>query len=259
MVRTPLARRIPGNERLNAVDCLLPHFNKKSVEAVVTALMTGGDSGEELPGRRVLINPREMKPNPAIPEDVWQKLLSLPSQTLPKRQARPVKRLTALAHELAADGLLPDAGKKAHAEMHKVLDGAQVRYAEEIKKAREAVLTVEGKTLRTDVETKAMSFDDFVEAADYAVIEDAYKRAGRMISPDLATTYSEHLASKTPEDEDPEEALIEAHTVVAAIGLIPDIKEHLENEAEKLSNQWLNQYRVESKTSRTSGKRYIAK
>jgi type III restriction enzyme len=248
MVRTPLARRIPGNERLNAVDCLLPHFNKTSVEAVVTALMTGGDSGEELPGRRVLINPREMKPNPAIPEDVWQKLLSLPSQTLPKRQARPVKRLTALAHELAADGLLPDAGKKAHAEMHKVLNGAQVRYAEEIKKAREAVLTLEGKTVRADVKTKAMSFDDFIEAVDYAVIEDAYKRAGRMISSDLATTYSEHLASKAPEGEDPEDALIEAHTVVAAIGLVSDIKEYLENEAEKLSNQWLNQYRVAIKS-----------
>jgi len=204
-------------------------------------------SGEELPGRRVLINPREMKPNPAIPEEVWQKLLSLPSQTLPKRQARPVKRLTALAHELAADALLPDAGKKAHAEMHKVLDGAQVRYAEEIKKAREAVLTVEGKTVKADVETKAMSFNDFVEAADYAVIEDAYRRAARIISPDLATTYSEYLAGKASDDEDPEDALIEAHTVVAAIGLVPDIKDDLEAAAEKLSNQWLNQYRISIK------------
>jgi type III restriction enzyme len=248
MVRTPLARRIPGNERLNAVDCFLPHFDKKSVEAVVTTLMIGGDSGEELPGRRVLINPREMKPNPLIAEDVWQKLLSLPSQTLPKRQARPVKRLTALAHELAADGLLPDAGKKAHTEMHKVLDGAQVRYAEEIKKAREAVLTVEGKTVKADVETGAMSFDDFVETADYAVIEDAYKRAARVISPDLATTYSEHLAKQAPKDEDPEDALIEAHTVVAAIGLVPNIKDYLEPEAEKLSNEWLTQFRIAIKS-----------
>jgi len=32
-----------------------------------------------------------------------------------------------------------------------------------------------------------MSFNDFVEAADYAVIEDAYKRAARVISPDLAS------------------------------------------------------------------------
>src|ERR1044071_1915179 len=228
MVRSPLARRIPGNERLNAVDCLLPHFNKMSVQAVVTSLMTGADSGEELPGRRVLINPREMKPNPALPEAVWEKLLSLPSQTLPKRQARPVKRLTALAHELAADGLLADAGKIAHRQMHEALDAAQVRYADEIRKARAAVLTVEGKTVKANVETKAMSFDDFVEAADYAVIEDAYKRAGRALTADLAKTYSEHLAGRAPEGEDPEDALIEAHTVVAAIGLVADIKDRSE-------------------------------
>ena len=248
MVRPPFARRIPGNDRLNTVDCLLPHFNKSSVEAVVTALMTGGEVGEELPGRRVLINPREMKPNPAILEEVWQKLLSLPSQSLPKRQARPVKRLTALAHELAVDALLADAGKNAHAEMHKVLDGAQVRYANEIKKARDAVLTVEGKTIKADVETKEISFNDFVEAADYAVIENAYKRVARVISPDLCTTYSEHLASKASDDGDPEDALIEAHTRVAVMGLVPDIQGDFEAATEKLSNQWLIQYRVPIKS-----------
>ena len=248
MVRTPFARRIPGNDRLNTADCLLPHFNKSSVEAVVTALMIGGEVGEELPGRRVLINPLEMKPNPATLEEVWQKLLSLPSQSLPKRQARPVKRLTALAHELAVDALLADAGKNAHAEMHKVLDGAQVRYANEIKKARDAVLTVESKTIKADVKTKEISFNDFVEAADYAVIENAYKRAARVISPDLCTTYSEHLASKDSDDGDPEDALIEAHTRVAAMGLVPDIQGDFEAATEKLSNQWLIQYRVPIKS-----------
>jgi type III restriction enzyme len=248
MVRSPLARRIPGNERLNAVDCLLPYFNQMSVQAVVTSLMTGGDSGEEPPGRRVLVNPREMKPNPALPESVWEKLLSLPSQSLPKRQARPVKRLTALAHELAADGLLADAGKIAHREMHSVLGAAQVRYADAIKKAREAVLTVEGKTVKTDVKTKAMTFNDFAEAADYAVIEDAYKRAGRVITADLARTYSEYLAENASEGEDREDALIDAHTIVAAIGLVADIKAYLEREAEKLSNQWLTGYRVKIKS-----------
>ena len=248
MVRTPLARRIPGNERLNAVECLLPHFDKKSVKAVVTALMSGAEPGEELPGRRILINPREMKPNPAIPEDVWEKLLSLPSQTLPRRQSHPVKRLTALAHELSVDGLLADAGKEAHAKMHRVLDGAQVEYAEEIKKARASVLTVEGKTVKADVETKGMTFDDFVEAADYAVIEDAYKRAARIMSPDLASKYSEHLAGKAAKDEDPEEALIEAHTTIASIGLVPKIKDRLEVEAEQLSKDWLTKFRVARKS-----------
>ncbi len=244
MVRSPLARRIPGNERLNAVDCLLPHFNKTTVQAVVNALTAGAESEDGIPTRRVLINPRDLKPNASVPDGVWDKFLSLPSQTLPKRQAKPVKRLTALAHELASDGLLPDAGKIAHGEMHKALDAAQVRYKDEIRKAREAVLTVEGKRVKADVATKAMSFDDFIEAADYAVIEDAYRRASRTISADLARTYSEKLASEASDEEEPEDALIEAHTVVAALGLVSEIKGYLEEEAEKLSNQWLTDHRV---------------
>ncbi|MCG8510181.1 MAG: hypothetical protein MI741_13215, partial [Rhodospirillales bacterium] len=155
---------------------------------------------------------------------------------------------TALAHELAVDALLLDAGKKAHVEMHKVLDGAKVRYAEQIRQARKSILTVEGKTVKADVETKKWTFNDFVEAADYAVIEDAYRRAARALSPDLAKTYSEHLASKSSNDEDPEGALVDAHTVIAALGLVPDIKDDLEAAAEKLSNQWLDQYRVEIKS-----------
>ncbi len=248
MVRTPLARRIPGNERLNAVDCLLPRFNQTSVEAVVKALMTGGEGEEQLEGRRILVKPLEMKPNPAIDESVWEKLLSLPSQALPKRQASPVKRLTALAHELAADKLLLDAGKKAHAEMHKVLDSAKVRYKDEVLKARGDVLTVEGKTVRADVGTKDMTFNEFVEAADYTVIEDAFKRAGRMISPDLSRTYAEHIADSVASEEDPEEMLIEAHTDIAAMGLVPEIKYYLEEEAGKLSGAWLTDYRVAIKS-----------
>ena len=52
MVRTPLARRIPGNDRLNSVDCLLPFFDKKSVESVADILMKGGvDEGDAPPPR----------------------------------------------------------------------------------------------------------------------------------------------------------------------------------------------------------------
>ena len=237
IVRTPLARRISGNDRLNAVDCLLPRFNKETVKAVVDELMKG-ESGEDLPGRRVLTNARQMLPNDAIPEDVWKKLTSLPSQMLPKKQARPVKRLTALAHELAMDDLLPDAGRKAHAAMHAILDAALETYATDIENARASVLVVEGKTLSADTETKKMTFNDFVEAADYAVIEDAYRRAGRAISPDLATTYAEHLAAGMEDEEDEEDALIEAHTIIAAIGLVPKIKDDLEAAAEQLARDW---------------------
>ena len=248
MVRTPLARRVPGSERLNAVYCLLPFFDPKSVQDVAAALMQGTDGGGELPGRRVLVNAEEMKRNRAIPRPVWDKLLSLPSQSLPKRQAKPVKRLTSLAHELAADGLLPEAGKKAHAEMHKALNAARARYKPEIAKARASVLSVEGKTLKADLKSLEMSFDEFLEDADFAVIDDAYNRAARVISPDLATTYCESIAEAEGQGDDLEAALIEARITVAALGLVPQVKEFLEAEAEKLANEWLTEYRVDIKS-----------
>ena len=113
VVRTPLARRIPGDERLNSVSCLLPFFDAAAVEAVADALMKGGgEAGDTPPVTRILINPKEMKPNPTVPDGIWVKFLSLPSQSRPQRGARPARRLTALAHELAADDLLPDAGQE---------------------------------------------------------------------------------------------------------------------------------------------------
>lgn len=242
MVRTPLARRIPGNERLNSVDCLLPFFNRQTVEAVADALMKGVTEGEgDIPGRRILINPRAVSPNPDVPDNIWDKLLSLPSQSLPQRVAKPVRRLTALAHELAWDKLLPDAGKLAHSEMHRVLDEAAENYRDRIAEARQSVLTVDGASLRADLIRKKKTFDEFLEDADYVVIEDAYRRAGREFSPDVARTYAEYLAEKSDES-DIEQALIDAHTLIAAMGLVREIKSELENAAEKLANEWFDQF-----------------
>jgi type III restriction enzyme len=248
MVRTPLARRIPGNDRLNSVDCLLPFFDAKSVEAVADSLMKGGEDGDTpLTGRRVLINPKEMLPNPSVPESVWEKFLLLPSQSLPQRGAKPVKRLTALAHELASDGLLPGAGKMAHTEMHKVLDTIQARYADEIATSRKAVLTVEGKSLTANLKTKSKSFDDFWEDADYVVIEDAYRRSSRILSPDLSRTYAEYLAANNTEADSPEDALMEAHADIAALGLVTNVKTCLDADADTLAKAWLGKFRVQIK------------
>ncbi len=247
MVRTPLARRIPGNERLNAVDCLLPFFDTRTVTAVADALMhgTSDDRTDDTPPvRRVLVNPIEVTPNEAIPEAVWDKLLSLPSQSLPQRTAKPVKRLTALAHELAVDGLLPDAGKLAHAELHKVLDAAQARYASEIAAARSSVLTVEGKTLTADLASGTKTFDQFVADADHVVIDDAYRRAARVLSPDVARTYAERLADADQDADSIDDALLDAHATVAALGMVPDVKDYLDDEADKLARRWLTEHRA---------------
>lgn len=245
MVRTPLARRIPGNERLNSVSCILPFFDAKAVEAVANALMKGGvDEGEStLTGRRVLINPSEIKPNSDLSQNLWIAFESLPSQSLPKKDAKPIKRLTALAQELAADGLLEDAGKKAHAEMHKALDDFQTQFADKIKKARGAVLVVEGTSLKADLINQSKTFDEFAEDADYSVINDSYRRAARIISPDLARTYAEYLVGKNDDTETIEENLLEAHTIIASIGLVPEIKDNLELKADVIAKQWINTFK----------------
>ena len=249
MVRSPLARRIPGNERLNAVDCLLPNFNKKTVDDVVQALMKGDDTMPPS-GGRILVNPVEMKPNPAASAAVWEAFEALPSQTRPQRGAKPAKRLTALAHELASDGILPGAGKLAHAEMHKALDKFQQSEKAKIDAKRKAVLTVDGKTVVADLKGKTKSFDDFWEDADMAVIEDAYRRAARIFSPDISRTYTDFLAYKvaTPDEPDQfEEAIVEARVSIAALGLVMEVQAYFHSEADKLVKAWLAKYRDEIK------------
>ena len=246
MVRTPLARRIPGNERLNSVDCLLPFFHRAAVIAVAEALMRGAvEEGDYAPVTRVLINPKEVRPNPEVSDAVWKKFTSLPSQTRPQKGARPARRLTALAHELAVDGLLPDAGKKAHSHMHRVLDAAQDLYAEQIKAKRNAVLSVEGEVLEAYLHRGTMTFNQFVEEADAAVINDAYRRAARGLHPDIARTYVMELATRKDDADPPDvEAVMDGRADVAALGLVEEVWRFFDAEADKLAKRWLDEYRV---------------
>lgn len=246
MVRTPLARRIPGNDRLNSVDCLLPFFDKDTVEEVVKALREG--SADTPTFGRVLINPKEMKPNRAATTSVWEKFVSLPSQTRPQRGAKPPIRLTALAHELAWDGLLPDAGQKAHAAMHKVLDAYLAARASDFAAQREKVMTVEGRTVEADLRSGETRDKLFQTAADYVVVTDAYRRTARILSPDVARSYTEVLAKRKPDAEDDfEDALIEAREDIAALGLMENLQVFFDAEATKQSDAWLAKYRDQIK------------
>jgi hypothetical protein len=241
MVRTPLARRIPGNDRLNAVDCLLPRFDKHTVENVIKALREGG--GDMPPTGRILVNPKEMMPNPAVPQAVWEKFVSLPSQTRPQRGAKPAIRLTALAHELVTDELLPGAGGKAHAAMHKVLDQFIAEHEDAFKEKRASVVTVEGRTVIADMKSGKTRDASFQARADAAVIGDAFRRTARIISPDIARTYTVERAKCKPEaEEDFDGALIEAREEVAALHLLQNLHIVFDTEAKQLSDAWFAKY-----------------
>lgn len=249
MVRTPLARRIPGNQVLNSVECLLPFFDRKTATAVAEELMRGatgggdGDSGGG-PGRRVLFDPVTLLPNPEVPEEVWERFDMLPAQTIPKRAAKPIKRLTAIAKALSDDDLITDAGKQAHAHLHAVLDGRRVQYKDKIDAAVKDVMTMEGEELRGKLHSNtAISRKAFTDTADHRAIQDAYRAAGRVFSADLARTYVGHLAGDDADDDELRDATVQ----LAAAALVPEVAEAIDDEANKLAAEWLQQTRVQRK------------
>lgn len=250
MVRTPLARRIPGNDRLNSVECVLPHFNRKTATDVAEVLLgkkaddddddgTGGSGGGG--GRRVLVAPIDMQVDAAIPAYVWEAFDRLPSQTLPRKAAKPVKRLSALAQALSRDALRPHARKDAYAELFGVLDGLTARFKDKIEEATYAILEVEGETLVATVGSGAASSPEaFTEIADDRSVEADFRTAGRVLSPDLARKYADHVAVETEDDD----GLFDAHVRVAALAKIDDVQGEIDRAADALAKTWIDEYRV---------------
>ncbi|MEV4896725.1 hypothetical protein AB0K48_45935 [Nonomuraea sp. NPDC055795] len=182
-----------------------------------------------------------MQVNASIPSAVWHSFDALPSQTLPRKAAKPVKRLTALAQALSRDGFRSNARKDAYAELFGVLDGFMARHRQKMDEAILNILEVQGESIVAGVNTKRVSVGDrFVEIADDRVIEADFRAAGRVFSLDIARKYAEHVA--VPVDDD--DGLLNAHLRVAALAQIEGVQVELDREAESLSKEWLAKYRV---------------
>ena len=245
MVRTPLARRVPGNDLLNSVSCVLPHFDRSTATTVAHDMLGERDRDEDGTGggtgRRVLLAPMDMDVNPAIAEAVWEAFDALPSQTLPRKTARPVRRLSALAHALSRDGLRADARKDAYRRLFAKLDGLLVQHKEAVASASKGILRVEGETLVVGVIGGEINDERvFVEAADELSVEADFRAAGRVLTADISRQYADHLA-EADEDDD---GLFDAHVKVAALAQVEGVSDELDGEADRLCNEWFDDYRV---------------
>lgn len=250
MMRTPLARRIPGNEILNSVDCLLPHFDRKTSTAIAQMLMRGktaldseglaGNGDEESSTRRVLFDPVRLLPNPQVPQGVWEKLEAIPSLTIPRPHVKPIKRLDALAVALSNDGLVAGAVAESREHLCAVLDGRAVQYKEKVAAAREDVLTMTGEEARGRVGKDGFSYTGFEVMTDSRSLEDSYQLAARRLSRGLASAYVDHLVGEDEEEID----LLEANIAVASLGRVPEVVEGVEKEADDFARAWLDQTRA---------------
>jgi type III restriction enzyme len=67
---------------------------------------------------------------------------------------------------------------------------------------RASVMTVEGRTIIANLKTGETNDGQFQADADDAVVSDAYRRTARIISPDIARTYTIERAKRKPEAKD---------------------------------------------------------
>lgn len=246
MVRSPLARRVPGDEALNAVECILPFFDRTTAGKVVRYL-TG--QLDEMPGsggsKKILVDGRELRPNAAIPESVWELWKTLPTQTLPKRGARPVTRLVSLAQALAMDGVQPGALSDAELEMHLVLDSYATRYRNLLDEQIDEVWRVDVQQISGTSTSNRLTYRDFSMRADDRAIRSAFEDAKKAFGSDIAQSYVNHLAD---EDDEGDDGLRDAYVRTAALSMIKEIREKVDQEATALVEKWFALHRVAIKS-----------
>jgi type III restriction enzyme len=246
MVRSPLARRVPGDEVLNTVECILPFFDRTTAGNVVRYL-TG--QLEEMPGtgatKKILIEGRELRPNPLIPESVWEAWEKLPTETLPKRGARPVKRLVALAQSLSMDGVHSNALSDAEREMHVILDTYATRYGNLLDQQVDEVLRVDIQEISGTSTSDKLTYREFSMRADDRAIRSAFEDAKKAFGADIAQSYVNHLAGDDDEDDD---GLREAFVRTSAIAMIKEVREKVDQEASELVESWFARNREKIKS-----------
>ena len=127
--------------------------------------------------------------------------------------------------------------------MHAALDKFVSTRKDDFKKKREAVLTVEGRTnhCRSSKKQKPVPACCFKRKQMILLSTMPFRRTARILSPDIARTYTEVL-SKRKDDDDFEASLIEAREAIGALGLLDNLHVFVDSEAGKLSTAWLADY-----------------
>ncbi len=240
MVRNPLARRIPGDERLNAVDCILPFFDRTTAGQVVRFL-TGELDSMPGGGKKTVIDGRELGPNPNVPDAVWDLWGTLPTQTLPRRGARPVKRLLLLALALAADGIWPDAIRRVEQDLHTILDASVVLYKSQVEAAISEVWSVEVQQIEGRFRRKGLTYREFVERADDRAIRTGFEAAKKAFGADVAQSYVNHVVGP---DEGDDDDLRDAFVRAAALATVKEVREEIDRRALKMTTDLFVKHRV---------------
>jgi type III restriction enzyme len=250
LVRTPLARRIDSDERLNAVTCFLPHFDlatAKNVADVMTGVKQETDGPSPPTAGRVLIEPVTMTWNEELPAEAKECFATLPSKASPKTPAKPTKRLLNLAAELALDSLRQNPTQEARDALYAVMDGQLAQHATDVEKNVDAILTAEIKRITANRLSSESSESSLQLAADERTVDDAFKAATRAFGVAIANGYAKRLALKDADDEDDFDIQPAKARVAALVG-VAGVVEQVESAAEQKIGEWFAAHHAAIKT-----------
>ena len=263
MVRTPLARRIPSDEMLNSVMCLLPRFNEDTTKSVVDHLSShtfdGDGTGDDGDGMKVIrdevvvtrnIEPASGAPDTDprkdtyVPEEVFAALAALPSETRPRSNAKPLYTVFDLAQFLSECGLQGDAVKTTTAELFTVLDTLLTapRHIAGLRDRKTDILNADVKTVVVTLGDGSRETANIQMPADRRSIDDAFSAAGRVLGKERSRAYLNHLLeSRFNDEEDRLEEVDDVKAEVAAMFSRPEICDELTDWAKSLTSRMLAQ------------------
>ena len=107
IVRTPLARRMEGNDLLNSVMLFLPYYNREQVQSVVARLQADGESGGSETGDESEFQTLRIAKGKEDLLDAYRRLPTYATQE--GRRVAHIRRALRLALEFAKDGWDADA------------------------------------------------------------------------------------------------------------------------------------------------------
>jgi len=248
MVRTPLAHSVASDLTLNTVTCLLPKFNHKTTEDVVTMLTGGKYNGPDEPeggGIDVLAGPTViLERNPQVRNEVFKIFGNLPSERKPDPEARPVDRLLKLAMQLAGDSINGDAIAQANERLLEKLDGIMAEHAKDVEKNVGEIEKAQLAGWVVSLKGAATERDDVVVVdADRRAVDAAFAAASKVMGKAIALRYQKRLANQNV-DEDGEPDDMGAKLKVAALARVPGVGSELASRATEMFNEWLQTYDV---------------
>lgn len=234
-VRTPLAKKIAGDDELNSVRVYLPHFDDVSVTGIIARLRDGDD----VIGSEVISNPVRLIDNPDVPAAAWDAFSSFPTWTRPVRTARSAtSRLVKAGAVLHQHGVLDDALTTARQTIIQTMlahfDANREWVEDKVEQYTEVDYVTRAIDWMTGEETGAT--DAAITIASRNIL-DLYKQArGRL--PDASAMWLWQYFVNENVYEDPAEARL----VVAALAQQPDTLKTIEDAAKSLLHTWKQQH-----------------